>query len=277
MKANYLKFLCLLMASSLFFGCKSKTTENTKPPTTVPSNQPSDPSTPTVPKPAPGASTDSGINLEQEETILEVPTEEAPRSTSAINKLCGKANFDLNAETNKIAKELSGIDYVVDSAAKADCSGIFHRVLDKFKSVCPDVKLPAFNKARDSRSLAAWYEKNGNLKIVRNPAKEADLIQPGTVMFYGYGKRLHHYDFQKMTMDTLTLRQVGINHIAIVTSVNRVDGELLSYELFHGRSPGKKSDITTSQKVPSSRSRKDLPMYGNWDEPWLAVASPFGI
>jgi len=252
MKTTYLRLLCLFMASCLLFACKSKTTKATKTPTTV-SGESSTPNTPQPrPKPAPNPTP----------PITEPTTPEPkPTPTTVVNKLCGDANFDLDKATNKIAKELSGIMYAVDPKAKADCSGIFHRVLGKFKNMCPDVKLPSFDNARDTRSLATWYNKNGHLKIIRNPETEADLIQPGAVMFYGYGKRRNHYNFQKMNMDTLTLRGTGINHIAIVTSVNRVDGELISYELFHGRSTGKESKVTKSQKVTSWD--KTWPMYGN--------------
>ncbi len=271
MKTNLFKLLCLLLTFSILFGCKPKTAEKTGPSTTTTSPKPEQPK-PEQPKPEPPAPTPTSNNSDPVTSSTPVPT---PPPLPPITKRCGVDNFDIAGVTNKAAKELEGIMYNREPSAKADCSGIYHRVVEKFKAICPDAKTPAFNKARDSRSLAAWYKKNGDLKIIRNPEANADLIQPGVVMFYGYGKRRNHYDFQKMTMDTLTLRGTGINHIAIVTSVNRVDGDLISYELFHGRTDNKASATTKSYKVTSWD--KTWPMYGNAFEPWLAVASsPLG-
>ena len=72
-----------------------------------------------------------------------------------------------------------------------------------------------------------------------------------------------------MTIDTLTTRGVGINHVSVVTSVNRMNGELVSYEMFHGRRPGKPASITKSEKTYSYDST--LPMYGNHRETWLGI------
>lgn len=261
------------MAFCLLCGCKPKTPKTT--------NSSSD-ITGVTSKEATESNTDTNLP-KADTTKIKLPKIKNPKienpktepATPLVNQLCGTADFDLAVATNNAANALKGIMYNREPKAKADCSGIFHRVLEHFKGICPEAKLPKFKQARDSRSLAAWYKKNGNLKIVRNPAAEADLIQPGAVVFYGYGRRRNHYDFQKMNMDTLTLRGTGINHIAIVTSVNRVDGDLISYEMFHGRTDNKPSAITKSYKVTSYD--KALPMYGNHAEPWLAVASPFGL
>ncbi len=259
--------LCLLF----FFSCKKNTkkTDSKSPTTTTTTTTPPDTKPPaTDPKPAPTT------------PVTDVPTTTTtvdPAPTPAYSKLCGADNFNIEKAVLSAVNQLKGIMYDKKPQNKADCSGIYHRVLGTFKATCPSANLPSFNSARDSRSLAAWYKKNGKLTIVRNPKKSANLIQVGSVMFYGYGKRRKQYDFQKMNMDTLTLRGTGINHISIVTSVNRDEstGELISYEMFHGRSTGKPSATTSSHKVTSWD--KTLPMYGNYHEPLLAVAAyPFG-
>jgi len=76
-----------------------------------------------------------------------------------------------------------------------------------------------------------------------------------------------------MTIDTLAKSGTGINHVAIVTDVTRDEnGVLQSYVIFHGRNVGKPASKTTSKR--SYDRHPELPVYGNWGEPVLAVADP---
>ena len=201
------------------------------------------------------------------------PSENSPTGGTLppanVAVLCNDNSFDLEAAVNNAAQQLSGTPYSQEN--KTDCSGMFHKAINTIRAVCPDAGLPTIEEARSSRDIAGWYHKNGDFLIVRDPAQSQDLIQPGAVMFFGYGSRLGQYNFQSMTIDTLMTRNVGINHVAIVTSVKRVDGVVESYEMFHGRSPGKPASVTSSSRVYANHP--DLPTYGNWKEPWLGVAN----
>lgn len=185
---------------------------------------------------------------------------------------CKDSKNNLDKIVNQAATELSGTPYSEEN--KTDCSGMFHKMLDKIRIDCPRAKFPSIANARDSRSLAAWYHDNGSFKIIRDPAVNSELIQVGAVMFYGYQDKRDVYDFQNIDMKTLTTRGEGINHVSIVTSVNRVNGVLESYSMFHGRRPGVAASVTDSHRVTSWD--ETWPMYGNAMEPWLAVASIFG-
>lgn len=202
-----------------------------------------------------------------------------PKSTSkdtsvsliSSNK-CDQSNFDLIKNIRASAESLKGTPY--SQANKTDCSGMFHKVLDGIKKACPNSILPSIKKVRSTRDLAEWYYDHGDFQIIKNPKEESHLIQEGSVMFYGYGTRGWPYDYETMTIDMLIIRGVGINHVGIVTNVERENGVVQSYDIFHGRNPKKTAGITTSHRV--NKQHPELPAYGNWKEPWLAVANVLG-
>ncbi|MFK7810599.1 MAG: hypothetical protein AB8F74_22520 [Saprospiraceae bacterium] len=186
------------------------------------------------------------------------------------NSNCNSSSFDAMTVVRKAVKKNSGLKY--RSSDTTDCSGIFHRVLFELKAFCSDAKLPPFS-ARSSRNLARWYHDHGTFNIIRNAAQSGDLITEGAVVFYGHG-RGKSYDFSTMKITDLTNGNSGINHVAIVTKVNRENGKLVSYELFHGRNKRKKSGITTAYLAHPRKAK--LPAYGHYDAPLLAVAQLFG-
>ena len=153
-----------------------------------------------------------------------------------------------------------------------DCSGIFHQMLNGMRDQCPNSIFPTKENARSSRHIAAWYYDHDNLQIIRDPKSQGDLIQPGVVMFYGYTANAKNYDYNNLSIESLSKRGTGINHVSIVTEVVRDEnGVLQSYEMFHGRSPGRPADFTTSRLKYFNNDT--LPVYGNWGEPWLAIAN----
>ncbi|MEL6863972.1 MAG: hypothetical protein AAFP19_06125 [Bacteroidota bacterium] len=197
------------------------------------------------------------------ETIKKIPASHAQGPC--------KADFDLAIHLLREAERMSE-DSIPYSAAKGnDCSGIFHQFLNTVKEHCPDAQYPKMSQARDSRAIAQWYHKWGQLQIVEDPDKDSPLIQPGMVLFYGYGQRKTPYTYGQLTIDSLNIRGRGINHVAVVVSVNRnEEGVLESYDIFHGRNPRHPAGITTSQRFRARHP--NLPMYGNWKQPWLAAA-----
>jgi len=195
------------------------------------------------------------------------------QSNSAVHEKllpCTSSKFDLKSFVNKTCKKLTGMKY--SSRDTTDCSGMFHRLLFALKAKCSEAQLPPFS-ARSTRNLARWYNDNGDFKIIRDAVNSGDLITEGAVMFYGYGRGVA-YDFKKMNITDLEKRKTGINHVAVVTEVTRENDKVVSYKIFHGLNPKRKSAITTAYHT--NPNRKTLPNYGCYDEPWVAVANLFG-
>lgn len=149
----------------------------------------------------------------------------------------------------------------------ADCSGIFHRVIDSLKKRCPDVPIPT-KASRSSRSLAAWFHEQGRLTLIQDAAKNADLLKPGAIIFYG-GKGA-------VAAGTLTIEELtkpgGINHVGYIVDVERdASGTLTNYHLFHGQWVGKMASVTKWHKLDPGRA--NYPPYGNGSEPLVAVAN----
>ncbi len=214
---------------------------------------------------------DLQISTTTPEPEPEIIPEKVPKTLTPSAK-CDKTDFDLLKNIQESAQSLEGTPY--SQANKTDCSGMFHKVLERIKMACPNSILPSINNARSTRDLAKWYHDHGDFRIIRNPKDESDLIQPGAVMFYGYGNRAWPYDHHTITLDTLVVQGVGINHVAIITSVKRENGVVKFYEIFHGLNPSKPAGTTTSHRIYNRNP--DLPVYGNWKEPWLAVANVLG-
>lgn len=148
----------------------------------------------------------------------------------------------------------------------ADCSGIFHRTAKHLKTRCDQYIYPDFKKARDSRSLAKWYYDHNNLIIVNDLTNQADYIQPGSVMFFGYPYKA----VPNPTIKVLTTRGEGIMHIGVVTAVKRnAAGKVEKYTMLHGRSTGK----IAGPFLVNETSDKG-PKFGHWGQPLLAIA-PF--
>jgi len=188
-------------------------------------------------------------------------------SEEAIEKICGKLQADLLTEIRASSDKHTGTPY--NSAKQADCSGMFHRVLNDIREICPGAVLPTLKNARSSRGLAKWYHDNGDFKIIRNPEQSGHLIQPGMVMFYGYSNK--PYDLEKITIDELAIRGTGINHVGIVIHIEKENDKVISYRLFHGRTPGKPAEASTLYlKEPNN---PDILPYANWKEPWLGIAN----
>ena len=147
-----------------------------------------------------------------------------------------------------------------------DCSGMFIRLCEELEEqFCENFEFPG-RKFHSTRDLAAWYAKYGDLKLISNAQSNQDLIAVGQVMFYG---RANKNAPRRLKLDDLIAPYPKglLAHMGVVVAVDKEeDGSLISYTLYHGRSSGK----------PASRSiirTKQNPDFGNWGQPWLAVAS----
>ncbi len=191
-------------------------------------------------------------------------------TVAKVTNACTLLDVDVEKVVQTSAQVLSGIPY--SHANKTDCSGMFHKLVDKVRMACPNAVLPEIETSRTTRGIAHWYFNNGNFTIVRNPQEMGKHIRPGTVMFYGYGNR--EYDFATLSIADLVKQGTGIKHVSVVTEVTVENGEVVAYKMFHGRRPGKPSAITGSELRPR---RQELPPFGNWKDPLLAVADIVGL
>jgi len=177
-----------------------------------------------------------------------------------------RGTTDFAAAVVSVAEDLHGRKLIYSSRPDdlRDCSGIFHRTLRRLRKRCRGINGPEELRVRSSRDIAAWYAKHGDLVVVRDALDQDHLIQPGTVMFYGH----RHQRYSRISRKK-ALREV--EHVGIVTSVERDDaGNVLSYQLFHGRSGRKPAAITDYHTREPSRAQ--YPPLGNGAQPWIAVA-----
>ena len=151
-----------------------------------------------------------------------------------------------------------------------DCSGIFHRVVKFVKSKCDNYTYPDPAVARDSRSLAKWYHSQNNLVIIDDPKAKANLIKPGSVMFFGSSGKKYP---PNLTVDQLASHDPkGIEHIGVVTEVKRDEaGNVTGYVMFHGRRPTVHAQRSHYHGLKPPRL--GYPILGNWEQEWLAIAN----
>ena len=142
--------------------------------------------------------------------------------------------------------------------------------LNLLKSRCDNYTYPDPAVARDSRSLAKWFHDKNNLVIIDDPLKHANLIKPGSVMFFGSSGKKYPAN---LTVDQLaSSNPKGIEHIGVVTEVKRDDqGNITGYVMFHGRRPGVHAQRSHYHAVKPPRL--GYPVLGNWNQEWLAVAN----
>jgi len=208
----------------------------------------------------------------QDKPVSDKPITPPPKSAEIVRledsykAYCGEQQINLQKPLIKIAKALSGLKH--DSSQLQDCSGIFHKVVRKFKrEYCPNYDYPDVKNARETRKIAKWYHEQGELILVHDPLEKSPLIKPGAVMFYGYGGR-QNQDFKA---ENLFIPKLGINHVGVVVSVVRdAKNQVMRYKLFHGREPGKPSKVTDYH--PRKQTRSYYPPFGNGKEQWVAIA-----
>lgn len=151
-----------------------------------------------------------------------------------------------------------------------DCSGIFHRVKNYFASKCDAYQYPDVSTTRDTRALAAWFHKQENLVIVKDPAQQRNLIKPGTVMFFGISGKIYN-DLGVERVLAPRPKHI-IMHVGIVTDTELDDaGNVKRYTMFHGRSDGKIASSTYYHKLDPPRA--GFPKLGNWNQQLVAMAS----
>ena len=182
---------------------------------------------------------------------------------------CQKGTINVAKTLFTIAEGLEGVDYTQNPPeALQDCSGMFHRMVQKFSDTCPGYELPSHKMHRQSVAIGKWYAERNLFTVVTDPLQQSHLITEGAVLFYGHQQKRY------------TARELGssqeavgkINHLGVVVKTEKRDGVVIQYHLFHGRRPGKKSAIT-AYHYRQPRSTPDFP-FGNGAEQLIGVA-PF--
>lgn len=169
----------------------------------------------------------------------------------------------ITAKALEVTKKLEGLDYSRHGPDLRDCSGIFHQVLSGIRDSCPHFEGPEAGSSRTTGGIAKWYAAKNQLVLVRKALRQDELIQPGTVLFYGEQNKTYRALSQEKTLHK-------ISHLGIVVSVERNrDGSVAHYKLFHGRRPGRSASVTYHGRSPSSK--KDPPL-GNGGQQWIAAA-----
>ena len=177
---------------------------------------------------------------------------------------CGGEGGDSAKVIRQIADRLTAQGIMYGSEPLSDCSGMFHRVLESFSDRCPGLDLPSPDSARSSRDIGRWYASKGSFVQISDPLSHASLIEPGAAMFFGRSDRR----FAELTREEALAE---IEHLGIVVSVERdSDGNVLSYRLFHGRSPGTPAGITDYHRREVSRPGHSP--FGNWDQQWIGIS-----
>ena len=183
--------------------------------------------------------------------------------------LCG--GQELATRMMALAREHTGVLYS-STDRTTQCSGIFQRVLGSVRRDCPEAegKTPPVNQI-DSRGQGKWYYEKNALTLIKDPIAQAELIRPGAVMFYG---KLSQEYYNTNPVEKLWERETGIRHVGVVVEVERNEaGDIESYSLFHGRTPGTTSGISNADNYMHRRvAKENAPSFGNGPDPWVGVA-----
>ncbi len=212
-----------------------------------------------------------------------------PPATSNSGGLADRAVDDkrLSIVIDNIAQGLEAQQLAYLSDKGQDCSGIYHKIKDQIQqniTVLGDqarYTYPTYKGDRNTRQIAYWYHKNGNLHLVQDALADRNLIRPGSVMFYGRTEE----KYSNITIETLSNPGVfehdkasgrgKIYHVATVTKVEKDnDGNVVRYTIMHGRNSRNPASRTSGNYDGPGGYGKAFAKFpfGNWNQQWVAVA-----
>ena len=174
-----------------------------------------------------------------------------------------------------IAPRLEALKIGYDSA---DISKMTHRVLDSLEIWFPGkVTRPNIAQHRSSRQIANWYNEQKNLILIKDnedALQNANLIQPGAIMFFGRsGEKYSNVNIELLT------DQKKISQMGFVISVEKdAAGKVVKYTMFGARNPRMPASRYSGNFAGPGRvgqQFQEFP-YGNWSQQWVAVAYPMG-
>ena len=149
---------------------------------------------------------------------------------------------------------------------------LYYRVVQFVKSKCGanTFNFPNAKTEVTSRSIAQWYYDNQNFSIIEDPRAERNLIQPGSVMFFG--KSGVSYEKGAITIENMvnsSTRQ--LQHIGLVTAVQKdEEGQVVGYTMLHDRRSSRLARRSFYHSI--TPPREGFPILGNWDQQWIAIA-----
>jgi hypothetical protein len=222
--------------------------------------------------------------------------------SDAYYAMCGGRLIDLEDILQPIAERLMSqqISYSqVDAHEWRDCSGNFLRLSSYVAERCPELNgrlaatkgvrdfvhgdnntaRPATAVARTTRDIARWYAENDSFIPVYYDqdsdeqltlAKYRDHIKPGTVLWFAREK-------PNPSAGMAPLFASQINHMGTVISVERDEnGELLSYNMYHGRNENKVATVTKDHywdwPDKFTSGGKQYPPLGYWTQYLVGIA-----
>lgn len=279
-------FLALALATACSNGSDRMAAKATEEPAPAPAPPAED--TTAVEEPADTTDATTPAGAEEGETAPAEETETGPAPTSPAGGGTGARSVDeerLAVILDLIAQDLEAQKLAYVSSLGQDCSGIYHKIKDMVQrkmSVLGDKSkyhYPSFTEDRNSRQIADWYYRNGNLHIVQDAKAECNRIRPGSVMFYGRTEE----QYSNLTIELLTnpgkFIHDGTNgkimHVAVVTKVILdEEGNVINYTIMHGRN-SRHTASRTSGNHPGPGFDKNHARFpfGNWNQQWVAVAN----
>ncbi len=225
---------------------------------------------------------------------------------------CGGQVRDLEAVLSPIVSKMVAqkIPYAQAPANEwRDCSGNFLRLTSYLAAACPEQQAnlvapagirdyrPGRNnvapnggqvEARTTRALAKWYYEQGNFTPVfyDGATKATDVpaslkairnrVRPGAVLWFSRGAPKSAGGVKAL----FNRNRAGthINHMATVTKVERdAKGDVVRFEMYHGRSKGKRATVTTNHywDWPESLTKggKAYPAFGYWSQRVVGIAT----
>lgn len=194
-------------------------------------------------------------------------TEETVENSTSYLSLTSDAIFadELNDLANYM--EHNPLWYSTLPNSLKDCSGVFHRLLSIIKTKYPDCIGPEITEARDSRSIARWYQANNSFHVIHNAMEQRHLIRPGAVLFFGAPGKY----YRSSTLSQMNTLDGVIRHIGVVTEVYKDDeGNVTGYVMMHGRRPGVFAQRTYKHKI--TPPRPGYPVLGNWNQQLVGLA-----
>lgn len=246
-------------------------------------------------------------NTEEEGTSTDTSTTEEPKQTDGVAEIekpkdvevkpvnpvvdptyekytAGLSEARMSLALEAIAQSIEGQKLKYDRTIGQDCSGIYHRIKDsiqaRFPALARDYQFPQFNTDRNTRQIAHWYHKNGNLHFVQDALADQNRLRPGSVLFFG--RTDEKYD--KVDIDLLSNANVfqhdatagkgKIYHIAVVTAV-RDDNGKKRVTIMHGRNKKHAASRTeVNYDGPGGFKKKFAQFpFGNWNQQLVAIAN----
>lgn len=238
-----------------------------------------------------------------EETVVPPAAPPPKIDPRAYYAMCGGQLTDLEDVLGPITSRMVSQKIPYSQAASGewrDCSGNFLRLSSYLAEECPELESslaatkgitdfqpgannlskPARAAARTTRGLASWYSEQGRFVPVYYDGapdeqtaleKYRTLIRPGAVLWFSRKKPA-----SSAGLDPLLSHQ--INHMGTVVSVTRDEsGDVVRYEMYHGRNKGKVATITNTHfwdwPAEYLGSGRTYPPLGYWGQYLVGIGT----